>query len=367
MAFRHYPASSFAFLTTLLAVVSLCTSVEAQSRNNNTKRPTSNTSRPSQPSPSSNQSRGEPTPAIRPTPETTEPKPSAESVQAKPNQTSATRLASREASPPSTTPAPTALKSSDRDDGKFLLRYSLKSGETITSEVTHLVKTNTKISDVSESSQSRTFSVKTWKVIDIDQSGNITFSHQIESVDMYQQVGDGEELRYDSEKDDEPNAVFQNVADSIGKPLDTITISPTGKVINREGEGAKSNLGMGDIAIPLPDAPIAIGDSWETPREVRVRRTDGTPKTIKVRELYTLEKVKTGVAVISIRSEPLTPMTEPEVESQALQQMSNGEIRFDLDEGRLISKELIWEKSVVGFSGPGSVMNYSARFTEEVK
>ena len=73
------------------------------------------------------------------------------------------------------------------------------------------------------------------------------------------------------------------------------------------------------------------------------------------------------MASISIRSEPLTPLTEPEVEAQVLQQMSNGQIRFDLDSGRLISKNLTWDKTVVGFSGAGSVMDYSARFDEVVE
>ncbi len=73
------------------------------------------------------------------------------------------------------------------------------------------------------------------------------------------------------------------------------------------------------------------------------------------------------MATISIRSEPLTPISEPEIESQVLQQLSNGTIRFDVDAGRLISKELQWDESVVGFSGSGSLMEYSARYSEIFK
>ncbi|MDZ4850870.1 MAG: hypothetical protein SGI77_16410 [Pirellulaceae bacterium] len=250
---------------------------------------------------------------------------------------------------------------------QFQLRYRLKPNAKIVSEVTHLAKTNTKINDEAQSSQSRSVSRKVWTVSKVDKNGDMTFVYQVDSVEMSQQIGDGEELRYNSATDAEPNAIFQKVAETIGKPIATITINDLGQVIERSDDAVGSNLGMGEISVPLPEEAIDVGTQWETPREIRVRRTDGTPKVVKVRELYTLEKVSAGVAVISIRTEPLTPLTEPEVEAQALQQMSNGTIRFDLDAGKLISKKLEWDKTVVGFSGAGSVMDYSARLDEVVQ
>lgn len=89
-------------------------------------------------------------------------------------------------------------------------------------------------------------------------------------------------------------------------------------------------------------------------------------KPFKIRELYTLEKVKSGVATISIKSEPLTPIDEESVRAQVVQQLSNGTIKFDLDAGHMISKELAWDETVVGFQGPNSLMEYRARMTEEL-
>ena len=257
--------------------------------------------------------------------------------------------------------------STPTDANSYKLVYKLRADEKIVSEVIHLATTNTKMSDVTQASQSRTVSSKVWEVKSIDAEGNMTFSQSVASVDMSQQIGDEPEVRYNSTIDETPPTQFQSVADSIGKPLATITITPWGEVVDRSEKANGTNLGMGDITIPMPQEAITIGQQWETPREIRVRRTDGSPKMIKVRELYTLEKVSSGVAVISVRSEPLTPMHEPELEAQAIQQMSNGEVRFDLDAGRLISKSLSWDKTVVGFSGPGSVMDYSARLDEKVQ
>ncbi|MCC6511489.1 MAG: hypothetical protein IT423_20485 [Pirellulaceae bacterium] len=48
-----------------------------------------------------------------------------------------------------------------------------------------------------------------------------------------------------------------------------------------------------------------------------------------------------------------------------MQQMSRGTIKFDMDKGRLISKQLDWDDEVVGFRGAETALKYSARFTEE--
>ncbi len=69
---------------------------------------------------------------------------------------------------------------------------------------------------------------------------------------------------------------------------------------------------------------------------------NGTQKTIKLREQYTLEKVSAGIATIRVTTQPLTPVDDASVEAQLMQQMSQGVIKFDIDHGRLISKELTW-------------------------
>ena len=87
---------------------------------------------------------------------------------------------------------------------------------------------------------------------------------------------------------------------------------------------------------------------------------------IKIRERFTLEKVKTGVATLSVRSEPLTPIREESIRAQVVQQLSNGTIRFDVDNGRLLSKQLDWDEDVVGFQGANSMMEYRAQLTERL-
>ncbi len=247
-----------------------------------------------------------------------------------------------------------------------LLRYQLAEGELIRYEVEHLAKTKTRIRGTEDISNVRTISTKVWRVIDVSQDGQFTFEHFIESVSMSQQHGDAEPLQWDSTSGEEPPSMFRAIADQLGQTIAEVRINPRGQEKSRKDDvGTKTDLGMGGLTIPLPEARVEIGDSWSVPRQVRARMPSGEVKVIKVRELYTLAKISAGVATIRVQSQPLTPIPSPKIKSQVVQQLSNGTVKFDLDAGRVLSKQLDWDETVVGFEGANSMMEYRARLTEE--
>jgi hypothetical protein len=109
-----------------------------------------------------------------------------------------------------------------------------------------------------------------------------------------------------------------------------------------------------------------VGSSWFESSEIRVRLPDQRVKRIKTRKLYTLDKVQTGVATISVKTEVLTPVHEAQVKAGLIQQLTEGKIKFDIDAGRVLSKQLDWDETVVGFNGADSMLKYLARITEEI-
>ena len=86
---------------------------------------------------------------------------------------------------------------------------------------------------------------------------------------------------------------------------------------------------------------------------------------IKVRQFYRLVLVRTGVATISLETQVLTPVRDPKILSQLVQRMQKGTIKFDIDAGRLLHRQMDLNESILGFSGPESHMNYLSRTTEE--
>lgn len=251
------------------------------------------------------------------------------------------------------------------DGESYTLRYKLRKGEQVVSRVSHFADTETSMSGVTEGSTSRTTSEKVWEVTDVTDDGSMTFVYSINYVNLAQSVGEGEELKYNSLIDLEAPDIFKKVAETINKPLATITINSRGQVQQRDKE-LKNLQGVGELTLPLPEEPVVVGKSWSVPRELRVKLDNGTFKKIKVRELYTLEKVVAGLATIRIVSQPLTPLADAAAEAQLVQQLSKGVIKFDIESGRLVKKELNWKEEVIGFRGPDTKLRYDAKFTEEL-
>jgi len=160
----------------------------------------------------------------------------------------------------------------DSSDGeKYLLRYLLHPGEQLRFEVTHVAKTKTRVQGSEDVTQVHTTSQRRWKVVDANDS-EMTFEHLIDTVEMMQQQGEQEEVRWDSSSDQEPPSAFAGVAQQIGEKLATVTVNPRGEEISREDHaGSKASLGMGSLTLSLPEEPIAIGHSWIVPREVQTR------------------------------------------------------------------------------------------------
>jgi hypothetical protein len=248
----------------------------------------------------------------------------------------------------------------------YHLKYNLQAGDQLVYRVEHLATVDTTIQGNRQTSKSRSVSTKLWQVRQVDADGNMQFAHSIEDVDMWSQVNGREPIRYQSREDKEPPLEYEAISATLGKPLSVVTMDPSGKILERDDPGQQLELGFGGLVVPLPAEPVKVGATWSVPAVVRVRQTDGTPKVIKTRQQYELKGVEAGVATISVQTQVLTPVSDARIRSQLVQRMSQGEIRFDVDAGRILSKQMDWNESVVGFNGPKSNMEYVAQFTEKL-
>lgn len=248
---------------------------------------------------------------------------------------------------------------------RYALQYRFSPGEVFRCQVTHLTTVDTKIRGVTETVQTRSVSTKAWKILDVSSTGEVTFSYTVEEVRMWQQISGREEIRYDSTKDQEPPDEYRHVAETVGVSMGTITISPSGEILRRENARPQFNPGIGELTVPLPVEPVQVGERWTREGELPIRLKDGRVRRIKTRHVYRLEKVQTGVATISARTEVLTPVDDPAVQSQLVQRVKRGEVRFDVDAGRVLYQQMDIDERVLGFSGADSMMRYLARLSEE--
>ena len=251
-------------------------------------------------------------------------------------------------------------------ESTYMLRYQFDPEEIIRWKVVHRGSTETKIQGNVQTSESRSESIKAWYVKEVDTEGVITLVHQVDSVDMWQKLSDRPEVRYNSKLDTMPPREYEQVAKTIGVPLTTVKFQPDGQILDRDSKQAPTNLGLGEIVMLLPPKPVKLSGTWYEPAEVRLRLPDGATQKVKIHKHYTLESVAAGVATIAVKTQVLTPVRDPRLEAQLVQQLVKGTIQFDLERGRILRQQMDWDETVVSFNGADSMMKYRARFTEEL-
>lgn len=251
------------------------------------------------------------------------------------------------------------------DGQKHDLMYKFRDGETIRWKVEHRAKIRTTVSGTSQTAETESHSVKVWKVKQVGaKTGNAEFVHSVESILMKQRLTGRQEEVYDSTKDSAAPLAFADVAKSVGVPLSQVRIDPRGRVMERINHSSQAGGNDSQIAIPLPEKAVAVGETWSLPFEVELRLESGMVKKIQTRQQFKLDDVKNGVAVISTETIILTPVRDPALEAQLVQRQTAGTIRFDIERGRVLSQQMEQDKQVVGFRGETSALNYEARFTE---
>jgi len=250
---------------------------------------------------------------------------------------------------------------------KYALRYKFRLGDVIRTQIWHQVSLETTISGTTQTADTVSGSVKVWRIQDIDADGRVTLEHSVESVDMRQKLSDRQEVAYNSKTDREPPPGYESVAKSVGVPLTVFLIDSAGNLLKRidKRSNPPADAQNSQVAVPLPERPVARGESWNAPQDVTITLDDGETKVIKTRQHYTLDSVANGVATISVVTQIMTPINNPKIQSQLVQRMTQGTIRFDMDAGRVLSQKLELDERVLGFQGPESSLHYLGRFTEE--
>jgi hypothetical protein len=250
---------------------------------------------------------------------------------------------------------------------KYTLRYRFHPGETLRWNVEQRTQTRTSVSQSTENADVASFSGKVWRVKEVKADGTAVFDLYVEWIDMRNRLGDRPEIRYDSRTSKTAPPGYQDVAAAVGVPISTITLDPRGKIVKREKHPVKGSSPQegGEVTVPLPADPIAVGHVWTEPCDIDVPRPTGGVKKIKAVQQFKLEDVKNGVATIGVTTQILTPITDPAIEAQVVQREGEGTVRFDIDAGRVLGQQRDCDKHVIGFRGDASSLHYIARFSEQ--
>lgn len=249
---------------------------------------------------------------------------------------------------------------------KVKLAYKFRMGEVLRYSVKHAADIESTIEGTSQQAETTSESIKAWKVTDVLPNGEIEFVHLVEHIRMSNRVPNRAVTEYDSERDKTPPPGFEQAARAVGVPLSVLRIKPSGEIVSREEKHPQPEVTDDmPITLRLPDRPIAVGEEWDESYDVAVDQKSGAQQQIRTRRVCQLETVQNGIATISVEYQVLTPVSAF-VESQLVERMAKGTVRFDIAKGRIASQQMDVDRRVLGFSGDSSMMHFVSRLEERL-
>lgn len=252
------------------------------------------------------------------------------------------------------------------DGTKYDLVYKLDTGTVLRYAIDHRAAIRSTIDETTQEAQTKTESVKAWKVTDVLPGGEIEFMSVVEQVHMINHLPDRAPVEYDSKKDATPPPGYEDTARAINVPLSVVRMTNRGEIKSRSVKLQQPNADKdAQIVIRLPEEPVAVGATWDEPLDVVVSVEGGGTKSIQTRRHFELKGVANGIATIQVNYQVLSPI-DAKIESQLVQKLMKGTVRFDIDEGRIDCQLYEVDKRVLGFAGPTSSLHYVMRMEEKL-
>ncbi|MEZ6032583.1 MAG: DUF6263 family protein [Planctomycetaceae bacterium] len=257
--------------------------------------------------------------------------------------------------------------------------------------------------DVTGLEQRRIFTVSS-----VEESGAARLTMQYEFVRMQSQTNDFEPVLFDTtmESDDIPPE-FRTVARQLKGSAPNFWISSLGSALREsdspdgfqpveKGVARAGNVTVEDkkpesdtvqqavatkpaatkeasessdavtFLMPLPENPVAVGDTWRETLPVNVRVTAEISRQINILRTFRLESVENGIATISFRSSVEAAVKTPTMRAQLIKATPKGTLTFDIDRGVMVKRELRYDETVLNAIGPNSVVLCNGTSTEEL-
>lgn len=200
----------------------------------------------------------------------------------------------------------------------------------------------------------------TWDVQEVNKEGDAVIQQKINSVKMKMALPQNVEIEYDSTSDKPPvgpAAMLAPMYTAMTKGAFVITMTPRGEIkdvkIPAEVVAALKNspgaAAMGDMAsaegfkkmisqgsLVLPEKAPKEGDEWST--QVEVNNPQGGKQIVET--TYKYEGTKDVEGVTHAEFQPTVKMNFEGAQVKITEQTSDGEILFNVAEGRLDSSKL---------------------------
>ena len=286
---------------------------------------------------------------------------------------------------PTGKPVVTQASASATPAGAVTLAYKFHSGQFVHYTGTSRVQYNSEVEDKSPSAldavqkYTSVQSNETWthfRVVTVDEQGLALIEPVVDRARMTAKMHNKDAVTFDSANlTAETPPQFQAIREAVGRTVARFQVSPTGKLVKAVVVDATAPQALRAAAekldtrfpylSPLPAAAVSVGDKWREEYSITLVN-DGLKQPIPMKRIFELVAVADGIAKIKFRTLVMTPLNEPELQKQIIQQTPTGTIEFHIERGLVVSYTSNIDQTTMNAFGPQSLLNVTGTSTEKL-
>jgi len=254
----------------------------------------------------------------------------------------------------------------DSSPETYALRFKFEPGQKLRYESVQRLTQQGVVGQGQKLTATKTKQRRVFTVQDVTDDGEAKVSMQFEHVRMEAKVDSLPTEVFDSKMEaDKVPKRFQGAARNLMAAAPVYTLKSEGTPVSAEGVEVIPEGGQASFMIPLPEEAIAVGDTWKVNMRASIRIAEGVKREITLLRSFRLKSVKDGIADIGFSTSIMsTGIRSPALKAQLLQATPQGDIKFDVTNGRLLSKEFRIDKMVMGALGANTMLSAKGRTVE---
>jgi hypothetical protein len=212
--------------------------------------------------------------------------------------------------------------------------------------------------------------VKRWQVIDVDASGTATLQMTLVSLRMETKPPSGEALLFDSTQPDKSHEQLRDeMGKYIGPPLTVVRIDARGHLVEvKESRfGPESRL-QSDLPfkLVLPAGPLAAGQTWDRAYAIKLEPPQGAGEVYDAVQAYECKGVAQGMATLRVTTTVKDPPEATAEQLPLLPLTPEGEVYFEVANGRLRAVRYQIHRELAEHRGEGSKYQFKSVYNEDL-
>lgn len=249
-------------------------------------------------------------------------------------------------------------------------RFRWVQGQTLTYRAESVIDIENRLADHCLVSKTKISQTRRWQVLAVDGAGIATVRLTLTALRMEVPTPSGEVLLFDStEPDRSTPQLREQLSKYVGAPLATLRLDSLGRVIEvKESKLVPASYFEKELPfiVILPGSDIRAKQFWSRDYSITQEPPDGTGEKYDALQRYTCLKSDAATATIGVTTSLKTKPAALADQAPLLPFQTEGEVVFDVKNGRMQSVNLKVKKELEGHQGAGTRYKIERTYTEQL-